>query len=384
MIDETVRDATFRQREERTALKAQLARAQRWELVGQLAAGIAHEINTPTQYIGDNLRFLRDAFADLRPLLTSCLALLDTRGGLTAQSDRRTPPDAAAGKIRVPRTVENMLAPRTEEKMPAPPSVEMTDAEFLLGEIPAAIEQSLEGVERVAEIARSMKDFSHPDNGQKHPVDLNRVIQSTLIISRNEWKYVAEVTTDLDPGLPPVECVPGEINQVLLNLIVNAAHAVEAKRGPGAAGCGAPSAEDGRQDACPKAGTIAIRTRQDGDWVQIQVEDSGSGIPEPIRDKVFERFFTTKEAGRGTGQGLAIARGIVVDRHGGTISFDTQVGRGTVFTVRIPINPGVGKGDKSHLPERPATNLRSLPGFAQIGPVPISPSVVPFDKGDYR
>jgi signal transduction histidine kinase len=158
-------------------------------------------------------------------------------------------------------------------------------------------------------------------------VDLNRVVESALTISRNEWKYVAEAVTDLDPGLPPVTCLPGEMHQVLLNLIVNAAHAIAARLGAGPAGCGARSA----------AGTITVRTRQDGGHVQIEVQDTGSGIPEPIRHKVFDLFFTTKEMGRGTGQGLAIARDIVVDRHGGTISFDTEVGRGTVFKVRIPI-----------------------------------------------
>ena len=215
MIDEALRDATLRQREDRRVLEAQLARAHRWELVGQLAAGIAHEINTPTQYAGDNLRFLRDAFADLRPLLTFCLALLEVRGGLAADADRRSQPTAVEKTDAVQKT----------------DAVEKTDVEFLLGEIPAAIDQSLEGVDRVAEIVRSMRDFSHPDNGQRYPLDLNRAVESTLTISRNEWKYVAEATTDLDPGLPPVECMPGEISQVLLNLIVNAAHAIEAKLG---------------------------------------------------------------------------------------------------------------------------------------------------------
>jgi signal transduction histidine kinase len=318
MIDEARPDVASRPREESNTLKAQLARAHRWALVGQLAAGIAHEINTPTQYIGDNLRFLRDAFADLRPLLTTCLALLETRGALTDGAGRGTPGgrrEAGGG-----------------EREAGDGGREATDVEFLLGEIPDAIDQSLEGVARVAEIARSMKDFSHPDNGEMYPVDINRVVESTLTISRSEWKYVAEVTADLDPGLPPAMCVPGEMNQVLLNLIVNAAHAIEARPGSGAAG---------------RKGTIAVRTRQDDGWVRIEVEDNGSGIPEAVRDRVFERFFTTKDAGRGTGQGLAIARGIVVDRHGGTIRFETEVGRGTVFTVRIPIHPELpyGEGD---------------------------------------
>ncbi len=319
MPDEALSEATIGHHPRRSDVKARLVQAHRWEMVGQLTAGIAHEINTPTQYIGDNLRFLRDAFADLRPLLAACLAMVEGRSGLAGR-------DALAGET------------------PAQPN-KTADVEFLLGEIPAAIDQSLEGIERVVQMARSMRNLSHPDNGERHAVDLNRVVEGVLTISRNEWKHVAEATTELDLGLPPVRCVPGEMHQVLLNLVVNAAHAVEAKLDPRGDG---PSG--------PAKGTIAVRTRQDGDWVQIEVEDTGTGIPEPIRDQVFERFFTTKEPGRGTGQGLAIARSIVEDRHGGTIRFDTEEGRGTVFAVRIPINPdllfGKGNGDEEGNPVR--------------------------------
>jgi PAS domain S-box-containing protein len=286
---------TFADITERRILEAQLAQAQKLESIGQLAAGIAHEINTPTQYIGDNIRFLQDAFDELRPLLTACSAQIAT-GRTTA----------------VPHDLP--------EEQPA--AAQTPDVDFLLGEIPAAIAQSLEGVDRVAKIVRSMKEFSHPDGGEKQAIDLNRAIESTLTISRNEWKYVAEATTDFDPDLPPVTCLPGDLNQVLLNLIVNAAHAIEAKLGENA----------------DQKGMVTVRTRQDGDWVEIEVQDTGSGIADAIRSKVFDRFFTTKKMGRGTGQGLAIARAIVVERHGGTITFDTEVGRGTVFKIRLPIN----------------------------------------------
>jgi two-component system, NtrC family, sensor kinase len=317
MLDEAFSDATIDRCEERDNVKSRRVQLHRWEMVGQLTAGIAHEINTPTQYIGDNLRFLRDAFADLRPLLSACLTLLDGRGGLSGG-------DAASGG-----TLVMLNAGKTSAALDA--------SEFLLGEIPAAIDQSLEGIDRVAQMARSMRDFAHSDHGQRHAVDLNRIVEAALTISRNEWKYVAEATTDLDLGLPLVRCVPGEMNQMLLNLIVNAAHAV-------AAGLGCRA--DGREAGAAK-GSIAVRTRQDGDWVQIEVEDTGAGIPEAIRDKVFERFFTTKAPGHGTGQGLAIVRDIVEERHRGTICFDTKAGRGTKFTVRIPINPdlSLGKGD---------------------------------------
>jgi PAS domain S-box-containing protein len=287
---------TFADITERRILEAQLVQAQKLESIGQLAAGIAHEINTPTQYVGDNVRFLQDAFGDLRPVLTACSALREARS-------RGTVADAL---------LDQLVA-----------AAETADVGFLLDEIPAAIRQSLEGVQRVAEIVRSMKEFSHPDGGEKQAIDLNRAIESTLTVSRNEWKYVADATADLDPGLPLVTCLPGAMNQVLLNLIVNAAHAIEAKSG-------------GRGGA---KGTITVRSRRDGDWAQVEVEDTGTGIPEAIRAKVFDRFFTTKKAGRGTGQGLAIVRDIVVGRHGGTITFQSEVGRGTTFRIRIPIDP---------------------------------------------
>jgi signal transduction histidine kinase len=260
-----------------------------------LAAGIAHEINTPTQYIGDNTRFLRDAFNDLIPLLTACQAVREACAGSAAGADQRT--DLAA-------------------------AMEPADVGFLLDEIPTAIRQSLEGVDRVAELVRSIKEFSHPDGGVRQAADLNRLVESTLTLARNEWKYVAEMKTELAPDLPPVTCLPGDLSQALLNLIVNAAHAIQAKLGENA----------------PQKGTIAVRSRRDGDWVEIEVEDDGSGIPDAIRGRVFDRFFTTKKLGRGTGQGLAIVRAIVVQRHGGTIAFSTEVGRGTAFKIRIPIN----------------------------------------------
>jgi len=153
-------------------------------------------------------------------------------------------------------------------------------------------------------------------------VDINRAIENTLTVSRSEWKYVADAVTDLDPNIPPVVCLPGECNQVFLNLIINAAHAVADKL---------------RDGSTSEKGTITVATRRDGDWVEIRVRDTGTGIPEEIRAKVLDPFFTTKEVGRGTGQGLAIAHSVVVDKHGGTLTFDTEVGRGTTFMVRLPI-----------------------------------------------
>jgi PAS domain S-box-containing protein len=279
---------------ERRFLEAQLTQTQKLESIGRLAAGIAHEINTPTQYVGDNTRFLQDAFGDLRQLMEKYGNLL------TASKNGGVSPELI-----------NEVESAAQE----------ADVEYLLEEIPQAISQSLEGVDRVAHIVRAMKEFSHPGVEEKTSVDLNKAIESTITVARNEWKYVADMVTELDASLPLVPCLPGDINQVFLNIIVNAAHAI------------ADVVGDGSEDK----GTIAIATRRDGDWVEVRISDTGKGIPESVRSRIFDPFFTTKEVGKGTGQGLAIARSVVVDKHGGTITFETEAGKGTTFIVRLPL-----------------------------------------------
>lgn len=286
----------FRDIEDRKRYEGQLIQAQKMESVGQLAAGIAHEINTPTQYVGDNTRFLEDAFNDLTHLLISCDAIW--KQTTTGQVD------------------EQLITQLVEAASAA-------DLDYLLKEIPKAISQSLEGVARVAKIVRSMKDFSHPGGETKQEIDLNRALDSTLTVCRNEWKYVADMVTDLDPNLPMVTCLPGECNQVFLNLIINAAHAISAKR----------------TDGSPGKGRITVVTRRAGDWAEVRIEDTGTGIPDEVRSRIFDPFFTTKEVGRGTGQGLAIAHSVITQKHGGSISFDSEVGKGTSFVVRLPIAP---------------------------------------------
>ncbi|MEW6657097.1 MAG: PAS domain S-box protein [Thermodesulfobacteriota bacterium] len=278
---------------EQRLLEAQLAQAQKLESIGQLAAGIAHEINTPIQYVGDNIRFLQEAFADL-------LVLMSEYGKLRA---------VAEGGGQAPEVIKGLK--KVEEQ---------TDPEYLEQEIPKAIAQSLEGVARVAKIVRAMKDFSHPGTGEKTALDINKAVESTITVARNEWKYVAEMVTDLAPGLPLVPCLPDEFNQVLLNLIINGAHAI-----------GEVLAQGGQNK-----GTITISTREDGDWVEVRVKDTGPGIPPEIRSKIFDPFFTTKEVGKGTGQGLAISHSVIVDKHGGTISFESEMGQGTTFIIRLP------------------------------------------------
>jgi PAS domain S-box-containing protein len=292
------RDITERRQadQERKVMEVQIQQGQKLESIGRLAAGVAHEINTPTQYIGDNTQFVRDSFTELLPVLRSPRQLLD------ALRDNRVTPELI-------QSVEDAL--------------KAADVDYLIEEIPKAVEQSLQGVERVAKIVRAMKEFSHPGTEDKTQVDLNHAIDSTLTVARNEWKYVAELVTEFDATLPPVICLPGEFNQVILNLTVNAAHAI------------ADTIKEGESTK----GTITVTTKHDGDWAEVRVRDSGTGIPEHARAKIFDPFFTTKGVGKGTGQGLAIAHSVIVDKHGGTISFETEMGKGTVFIIRIPIVP---------------------------------------------
>ncbi|NMC49675.1 MAG: PAS domain S-box protein [Desulfovibrio sp.] len=278
---------------ERKALERRLSIAQKLESVGELAAGVAHEINTPIQYIGDNLHYLQGAYSDLRRILDMALAIVDT----PAIRDM-------AGQAAL-----DLDAAKTE-----------ADLEFLEEEVPKSLDQSLEGVERVASIVRAMKKFSHPGGEEKTAVDINKAVENTVLVARNEWKYVADVVTDLDPGLPPVHCLPGDFNQVILNVLINAAHAIgEAVRDT------------------TKKGLITITTRQEGEYALLSIADTGTGIPEENRDKIFDPFFTTKEVGKGTGQGLAIVHDIVVEKHDGTIDVESEVGKGTTFIIRVPL-----------------------------------------------
>jgi two-component system NtrC family sensor kinase len=278
---------------ERRVLRDQLLQAQKLESVGQLAAGIAHEINTPTQFIGDNIRFLKKALPDLTGLLT-----------IYGRLWKEVPGEAVSSTLKQEITA----------------GIKKSDLAFLLDEIPKAIDDSLEGVKRVSTLVSAMKEFSHPGTKEKVPLDVNRAIQSTITVAQNEWKYVADVETDLDPTLPHVSCLPGELNQVILNLIVNAAHAIG----------------DRSQERNGEKGKIKVQTGLYPTGVEIRIGDTGGGIPENVRAKIFDPFFTTKEIGKGTGQGLAIARSVIVDKHGGSLNFETVLGEGTTFIIRLP------------------------------------------------
>jgi PAS domain S-box-containing protein len=283
-----VRDIT-----ERRALEGQLRHAQKLEGVGQLAAGIAHEINTPIQFVTDNLTFLRDSWKSAHDLLEKYRSAICSAAGLLP------PPVAAA----LEQAEQNC------------------DLDFIVAEVPRAIDQSLDGSRRVAEIVRAMKEFSHPDSADKTATNLNRAIESTITVARNEWKYVAEIATELDETLPAVVCYPGDINQVILNLVVNAAHAIKDAVAEG------------------QMGRITVRTRTRDEFAEISVTDTGTGIPETIRSRIFDPFFTTKEVGKGTGQGLSLAHNVIVKKHAGKIWFETEMGRGTTFFIDLPFNP---------------------------------------------
>lgn len=279
---------------ERKQLEAQLALAQKMESIGQLAAGIAHEINTPTQFVSDNLRFLQDSFCAIQTVLSTYAQLLQA---------------VEAGHVDS-QLVDTIKRTLTE-----------ADLEFMNEEIPKALKQSLEGANRISKIVRAMKDFSHPGTEEKTPIDLNRTIESTITVARNEWKYVANMVTDLDPALPLVPCQAGVFNQVILNLLINAGHAIS----------------DIGSQSTGNMGTITISTRVAREWVEVRITDTGTGIPEAARDKIFDPFFTTKEVGRGTGQGLAMAHDVIVNKHGGTLAFETELGKGTTFVIRLPL-----------------------------------------------
>ena len=281
-------------RAEQARVERELSLAQKLESVGRLAAGVAHEINTPAQYVSDNTRFLEDAFNDLFLLQKSQTKLLEAaqEGGVDA----------------------NTIAEVNQ-------ATEDADLEYLMNEIPLAISQALDGTARISKIVGAMKQFSHPGVDTKQAVNINDTLDSTLTVSSNEWKYVATIEKDFEIDLPPVFCLPAEIGQVFLNLIVNASHAIA----------------DHIKDNDIDKGIISVTTRQLDDDVEIRISDNGPGIPESSRDKLFDAFFTTKEVGKGTGQGLSIVRSVVVNQHGGSLDFETEVGVGTTFIIRLPI-----------------------------------------------
>lgn len=279
--------------DDRKTLESQLIHAQKLESIGQLAAGIAHEINTPSQYVGDNTRFLQTEFASLIRVLDKYAENLEPDDAPKSWQER-------AAELRA--------------------LLDEVDYDFLREEIPQAIEQSLEGIDRISQIVVAMKEFSHPGSTEMEPVNINMAIQSTVTVCRNRWKYAADLKMDLAEDLPMVPCLLAEFNQVILNLIVNAADALCEQNGGDAS-----------------MGKITVSTRLVGSEVEIRVADNGPGIPVSVQNKIFDPFYTTKEVGKGTGQGLAISRNVIVQKHGGTLTCESEPEKGAVFIVRIPV-----------------------------------------------
>jgi signal transduction histidine kinase len=244
--------------------------------------------------VGDNTRFLEDSFRDLDAVMAAYARLLD------------------AAKT-------NTVSPNVIAEVDA--AIEKADIPYLAQEIPNAIQQSLEGVQRVSKIIRAMRQFSHPGSDRKEAVDLNQALESTITVARNEWKYVADLETDFDANLPAVTCLPGEMNQVFLNLLINAAHAIGEFTANGKKG----------------KGMIRVSTRNNTRSVQVRITDSGGGIPASIQQRIFDPFFTTKAVGKGTGQGLAIAHSVITEKHAGSIRFETGDGQGTTFIIELPL-----------------------------------------------
>lgn len=275
--------------EELQATQQKLVQAQKLEAIGSMASGIAHEINTPIQYVSDNLQFLQEAMDGYQELVDKAGELFE--------------------RISNSDATDQMAAAKDE-----------VDYDFLVEEAPSAISQALEGADRVAGIVRAMKDFAHPADSDKAAVDVNHAINTTLEVSRGEWKHAAEVLLDLDETVPTIEALRGPLNQTLLILIVNAAQAVA-------------ETSNGHK------GQIRIATSHSAETVEIRISDSGPGIPPEIMDRIFDPFFTTKGVGEGSGQGLAIARTCIVEQHGGEIFVDAAAAD-TTFVLRIPHDGG--------------------------------------------
>lgn len=291
--------------EEKLHLERELNRASKLQSIGTLAAGVAHEINTPIQFIGDNTLFAEDASADLFEAISRYKALLEQISG-----------DGVNIEQRIKQIDDDC------------------DLEYLQDELPRALAQTKDGIDHVSKIVNAMKDFAHAGSETEMQYeDLNMALETTLTISKNEWKYIAELDKNLEATLPAVRCNIGEIKQVLLNLIVNAAHAIGAK-------CG-NSGNKGR---------IGVTSCKEDDKVRISISDSGTGIDDVHKEHIFDPFYTTKEVRKGSGQGLSVAYQIIVEKHGGELWFETEMGVGSTFHVTLSIeNPGSSTSDTEDL-----------------------------------
>jgi len=272
-------------------MERQILQMSKMEAIGTLAAGIAHEINTPIQYVTDNTRFLEEVFSDYSEL------------------------NKLYKELHISASNQKLFTDQTEQ---ITAYEEEIDIAYLAEETGKAIGGALEGLDRIATVVRAMKEFSHPGGKEKENEDINRLIESTVTVSTNEWKTCADIIMDLDNSLPRIPIHSSQIKQAMLNLIVNAAHAIAEKN----------DEEKGR---------ITISTHVEDENVKVVVQDTGTGIPERIIEKIFDPFFTTKTVGKGTGQGLALVHSVIVDGHGGTLRVDSELGDGSIFIITLPI-----------------------------------------------
>jgi len=285
---------------EQKKLINQLNHAQKMEAIGTLAAGIAHEINTPMQYIMDNTIFIKKSLGRL-------LSFIDSVRNMESEFSENDSFETLFKRIR---EIEKM------KKIP-----------FTEDEIPDSIQDTLDGIERVRKLVLAMKDFSHPGKIDKGYSNINKAIDSTIVITRNVWKYCADLEYDFDKTLPNIYCSIDDVNQVFLNMIVNASDAIKEKQ----------SMKLEREAISGEKGKITIRTKNLKNSVLITISDTGSGIPQTIINKIYEPFFTTKPIGKGTGQGLAISHDVIVNKHNGELDVNSVIGEGTTFTIKLPI-----------------------------------------------
>lgn len=284
---------TFRNLTEQRLQEAKRIQSMKLESIGELAAGIAHEINTPIQFIGSNISFLRDSFADLLQVNKAYSGLRDKLKNSIEYS-----------------AILNDIA-RLEES---------ADIAYLEEEAPKAFAQTIDGVDRVTKLVLGLKGFAHSGAGEnKSEVDINDIITNSLIVCHNAYKYVAELVTEFG-DLPAIKVFPGDIGQVIVNMVINAAHAIADQK-----------------EKTGVMGSIRICTSCDNHTIVVAIADTGGGIPENIRQRIFDPFFTTKKVGQGSGQGLAICRTLIHDKHRGEISIESTVGKGTTFYIRLPL-----------------------------------------------
>jgi PAS domain S-box-containing protein len=273
-------------------MEGEFRQAQKLEAVGRLAAGIAHEINTPIQYIGDSAAYIATTLADVLRLLETSRSLLENLAARTGDTS----------------VIEELAA-----------AEEAADLDYARAQGPRSVARIVDGVGRVARIVQAMKAFSHPGAETPTPMDVVKMLEDTIVIAGHELRDIATVSTDFEK-LPAVHCYPGDLNQAFLNVIVNAAHAIADR----------PSGSD--------PGQVHLSAKQEGTQVEIRVVDNGCGMTPEVQARLFEPFFTTKEVGRGTGQGLSIVRAAIVDKHGGSVRFESALGKGTTCVIRVPLS----------------------------------------------